>query len=115
MESLRRVYERLIQDPYEAHPFYTLKGDIPGDGFPSDCQDRTYYLGDLARKLGLKVELLWLVWYKKEITSHVCLVIEGHVYDPTWKVWKQPLQDYLENSGHDLKIKTPYFFRYIIP
>lgn len=120
-QKLYNRHHQLSRESYEAHPFYTLESEgVLIDGKASDCQDRSYNLADYAVQLGLKPKFLWLFWWKNRWDAHVAIIIEGKVWDATWKYrnsydyWDYPLDIYLEGSEPDYHIITPYWIRKII-
>lgn len=116
--KLYDFFKQLTMEEYERHPTYTLS-NILNDGLPSDCQDRSYALGDFAKELGYNPKFLWLVWWKP-LDAHVVVLINGRVWDATWLMdgkadyWDYPLPQYLDDANADFTIITPYWVRKII-
>lgn len=119
--ELYQYFQALTLEHYERHPTYTIpSNDVLFDNKPSDCQDRSYALAEYMRILDFNPKFLWLLYWKGKLDAHVCVLLEGNVWDATWtknnrpEYYNYPMDEYLVDAKPDLHLVTPYWVRYIV-
>jgi hypothetical protein len=113
-QEFKSLFWTLSEKPYEAHWFKTLPSEDVLNGVPSDCSDRVWVLADWCETNGLDYELVWSLITTPHISLHVAIQIEGYIYDPIFKAYEIPYNDYKKVIGANIYLKTGGWIRRII-
>jgi phage pi2 protein 07 len=113
--EFKELFYFLTEQPYEAHWFHTIPAEqVLIKGTLCDCSDRIWVLADWCETNNISYELVWSLITTPTLSLHVAIQIEGYIYDPIFKAYEMPYNDYKKVIGANIYLKTGGWIRRII-
>lgn len=101
------LFNQLCNQEYEAHWF--TRHTTP----PTDCSDRAYLLADYCKQNNIPYHFILTLFLDKGL--HLSIVIDGMVYDPIWKLYEIPVQEYKKILNGFISYEFGSWIQKIIP